>query len=257
MDDSTLEFAIKGEHGLDIFERIDDTGHKRARFHFIATVPDGVASAAELAKLPGFESGARTAEQVFQIAKAFTDDPVLTTPFALAAVPTWPIAAQSDAPLRLFLYVEFFRAWQVTDMAARRLIAQAETDPAMLVRLPPSLPGQILPCMEFNLIHHARPIARLVLKALSDQDEQIAGNDDIAFALRMLGDLCRRAGDFPLALTCFERSIEQGDNPYRRIKAIEAAYLAEDLTALAHHGEAYRAKWPLPEQLARLLEAGK
>lgn len=255
IDDSTLEFAVKGKHGLDIFERIDDAGHKRARFRFIASVPNGVTDAAELAKQPGFEPGSRTAQQILEIAERFNADPSLSAPFELGTVSSWPIAAQSEAPLRVFLYVEFFRAWQVTDMAVRRLIDRATATPAMLVQLPSSLPGHILPCLEFNLVHHAPHLARLVLNALADQEEKITGSDDMAYSLRMLGDLCRRAGDFKLALTCFEQSIDQGDNPYRRLKAIEAAYLAKDPTAVTLHSEAYRAKWPLPEQITRLLEA--
>jgi hypothetical protein len=72
------------------------------------------------------------------------------------------------------------------------------------------------------------------------------------YALRMLGDLCTRAGDHALALACHETAVLSGDNTYRRRKAIEAAHALGDTAARDAHIAAFRDRWPLPRDLAAL-----
>jgi hypothetical protein len=74
------------------------------------------------------------------------------------------------------------------------------------------------------------------------------------YAMRMLGDLCLRAGDPGAALRCFETGVVAGDNPHRRRKAIEAAHLAGDIATRDAHLTAFREKWALPADLAALQE---
>ena len=247
LDDALPEFAVRGERGVDLFARIDDEAHKRARFRCVATLgEDGVLRD----HMP--EAG-RDMAALRATAEALGSDPLLI-PFALADLSSWPKASEFSDPIRLFLYLDFLRAWQVADMAAARfetaLQRNASLTPDDLIKLP----AMIVPILDFNQIGRGIRLARALQPLLSAHvtapafRESTKGNT--GYALRMLGDLCLRGDDAALGLRCYETAVASGDNPFRRRKAIEAARAAKDTAALEKHRQAYAARWRLPADLA-------
>lgn len=254
LDDDLPDFALKGERGIDLFHRLEDRTHKRARYRCIATLsPSGVLQI----HAPDMKRDPETLER---LALSLTEDPI-ADPLSLADPASWPRAAAGLTggadPIRLFLYLDFLRAWQVADMGGARLEAQAEARSAQLPLEPNRIGGAIAPVFDFNRIERGIRLTRLLVPLLAPRVTHPQFRDDsfggTGFALRMLGDLCLRGGEPGLALDCYETAVHAGDNPFRRRKAIEAARLAGDAAALARHRAGYAAQWELPADLS---EAG-
>ncbi|MCB1405282.1 MAG: hypothetical protein KDK01_03245 [Rhodobacteraceae bacterium] len=258
------DFAIQGERGIDLFLRLDAPGHKRARFRCIATLLDGGDAAAGHRDAPSAllidhdPQAKRPAAALLARVAALRDDPLLAQDFTLGDTRGWPRAARVGNPLTLFLYHEFFRAWQVADMTGHRFEAALRRDPDGLPRDGAQLAASIVPVFDFNHLSRGIALARMIEPGLKARIAAPGFADDRAgstgYALRMLGDLCLRAEVPDLALACFETAIAAGDNPFRRRKAIEAALRLSDPERLAAHLAAYRARWPLPKDLAHLTE---
>lgn len=252
LDDDPIEFAVHGERGVDLFRRVEDLGQKRAHFRCIGMIVGNSATA----PVVDFESHiGRDPEKLRNLANRLTDPSVLR-PFAIADTRTWPRAALSANPLSAFLYLEFFRAWQVADMAGHRIEAELTRDPQTLPQAPAHVAGAITSVFNYNQLARGVTLAKTVEPVLKARITATGFNDDkpgnIGFALRMLGDLCLRADEPALALTCFETAILASDNPYRRRKAIEAAQIAGNQGRVADHISAFSAKWPLPADLAQI-----
>jgi hypothetical protein len=245
MFDDLPDFALRGECGTDIFQRLGDEGQRRARFRCVATVADGRV----IDHLP---EDRRDPARLLALAARIEGDP-LSRPLSLTDPQGWPLAARDGDPIRLFLHLEFLRAWQVADLAADRLIRQVTADPSALPQEPGKLSGAVAPLMEFNRLSRAVDLARLAVPVLARRLAAPGFADDkggnTGFALRMLGDLCLRRAEAALALTCFETAVAAGDNPFRRRRAIEAAVAAGDAEAADRHRTAFAARWRLPDDL--------
>ncbi|MBN8293826.1 hypothetical protein JI664_17780 [Rhodobacter sp. NTK016B] len=249
-EDDPTEVAARGETGIDLFTRITDPNQKRARFRCIATLrADGT--------FEPLDAAAKRKERALTALAQQMDASVFAKPLSFTDPQGWPRAATGGDPLRLFLYLEFFRAWQVADLAATRFEARLARDPASLPPEPGTLASAIAPVLDFNRVTLGLSLARLSQPVLAKRVTAPGFRDDshggTGYALRMLGDLCLRGGDAALALSCFETAVDAGDNPFRRRKAIEAARLVGDREAISRHRTGYKLRWQLP---ADLTEAG-
>lgn len=291
LDIERPEVALRGERGIDIFLRSEDAQRKRARFRCVATLvgatenpPDGDRGAApdgDWGATPNQEPrlilhepiARRDRARLGAAARELVSIEARTRPFSLVDPAGWPRAADWPDPLRLFLYHELFRAWQVADMAWRRLESRLSREgeaPTAIPGIPetpdiPDTPGAlaalIAPLYDFNRLSAGTRAARWIQPVLHRRvtapgwrDERSGGT---GYALRMLGDLCLRAGEPALALACFETSAATGDNPFRRRKCIEAARAAGDADAVARHIAAFRDRWPLPDDLAAVEQGAR
>lgn len=245
MFDDLPEFAIKGECGIDIFVRLDTPGERRSRFRCVATV----SGARVIDYAP---EDRRDPAALLALSRGLADDP-LGRPLSLADAGTWPLAGTGGDPIKVFLHLDFFRAWHVAEIAAERLQRQVAADPSALPLEPGRLAGTVAPLMDFNRLDRGTALARLALPVLQRRLAAPGFADDAGggtgYTLRMLGDLCLRRGEAALALTCFETAISAGDNPFRRRRAIEAAVALSDGDAAERHRAAYAERWPLPADL--------
>jgi len=257
-DSDPIEFAIRGERGIDIFVRLDDASQKRARFRCIATIT-GTPETFDVADFEPHEG--RDEKRLIALGNKFLGDQILAHPFALGDIATWPSVADADNPVAVFLHLEFFRAWQVADMASRRLLTALAQGSASLPMAQGQLAGAIAPVLDFNQVSRGVALTRLLAPMLQAMMTNPQYRDDPAgstgFALRMLGDLCLRADEFAQALTCFELAVVAGDNPHRRRKVIEAAMAAGNHARADQHLKAYSARWHLPDDLAKLASGGR
>ncbi|MFN4099678.1 MAG: hypothetical protein ACK4GT_07870 [Pararhodobacter sp.] len=252
-DDDLPDIALRGETGIDLFRRLDDEGQRRARFRCLATLDPGgslILHAPEARPDPA---------RLTALAQALAGDP-LTRPLSLTEPASWPTAADGGDPIRLFLYLEFLRAWQVADLAGARLESQlARSGAAALPEEPGRLAGAVAPVFDFNRIARGVRLAQAIVPLLAARIALPGFRDDrhggTGYALRMLGDLCLRAAEPALALRCFETAVAAGDNPFRRRKAIEAARAAGDAEAAARHRAGYAARWTLPADLTETGDA--
>lgn len=252
-DADTSEFALYGDGRIDVFLRVDDPARKRARFRCIAMIKgDG-----DTASVIDFEPHlGRDTEALAVRARRQLSDPVLGHSFALNDMRQWPEAAQARDPIEVFLYHEFFRAWQVADLAGQRFQARLASHSGSAPLDTGQFTGAIASIFDYNRLDRGVAIARLLQPNLHARIQQPGFHDDTAgstgYALRMLGDLCLRADDPILGLACFETALAAGENPFRRRKAIEAAAAAHDPSRLEHHLQAFEAQWPLPADLLAL-----
>ena len=245
LDAEIPEFPVRGETGIDLFQRLEDPSQRRARFRCVATVQgDTVIDHQPEARRP--------AERLRALAGTL---PVALPALSLADSRDWAGLAQATPdPLALFLYLEFLRAWQVVEFAARRFDRQLDQAPGTLPDAPGALAGAVAPLFDMNRTGRGMALARRLVPLLRQAVATPGYRDDRAggtgYALRMLGDLSLRGGDPQLALACFETAVDAGDNPFRRRKAIEAARIAGDDAAEDRHRTAYAARWRLPPDLA-------
>ncbi|MCL4674833.1 MAG: hypothetical protein KJZ59_02105 [Pararhodobacter sp.] len=264
-DTDPTDLAIRGERGIDLFQRLESPGHKRARFRCIAMLcepgpgaaPDAARGGDEAARIMDFEPQAtRSAASLMARVQALRDNPALSRAFVLGDTRGWAGVATAGDPLALFLHHEFFRAWQVADIAGHRFQTAVADDPEGLTRDGAQLAGAIAPILDFNRLTRGVALATAIEPVLRARIHAPGFRDDrsgsTGYALRMLGDLCLRADQSALALACFETAIGAGDNPFRRRKAIEAAHMAGNRARLEAHLDAFRSRGPLPADLARL-----
>ena len=246
-------FALRGRGRVDVFLRFEDISQNRARFRCIGMFKgtDDTAPFIDFEPHVGRDIVLLTASIQHQLV-----NPILTQAFSLCDVSTWPKATNAGDPLELFLYLEFFRAWQVGDLAVNQLISKLTRDPVRYTPKPGEVGATLAPIFDYNRMETGVAIAKLMEPVLRLRVNSVGFRDDKAgstgYGLRMLGDLCLRADDPTLALACFETCIKAGDNPFRRRKAIEAAAAAQSTDRLAAHVQDYQAKWKLPADLSHL-----
>lgn len=246
MFDEVPDFAIRGERGVDLFQRRDDPAQKRAIYRCIATLGQ--------AGLADHDPGARRdPARLIALAEGLANAP-LAAPVSLVDATTWGGLSRPGASLAVFLHLDFLRAWQVAELAAARFEEACARDPASQIADPARLAGAVGALYDFNRLGRADRLARLLLGPLAMRTAAPGFRDDgpgnTGYALRMLGDLALRNDQPALALRCFETAIGAGDNSHRRRRAIEAARAADDAEALARHRAAYASRWPLPPDLA-------
>jgi len=242
-------FAVQGETGIDLFQRVDDPDARRGRFRCLATLaPGGVLT-------DHHPEDRRDPAPLRALAEALAAEP-LAKPFSLGDSRSFPRAAAAGDPIRLFLYLDFFRAWQVADLAAARLESQLMHDPASLPQDGGALTGAVAPLFDFNRTGRGIALAQAALPVLAPRIAAGGAPGSTGYALRMLGDQCLRGGAAALALRCFETALATGDNAFRRRRAIEAARAAGDSAAAARHRSLYAARWKLPADLAAGQDAG-
>lgn len=248
MFDDVPEFAMRGERGIDLFLRLDDPAQKRGRFRCIATLIEAPRALIDHAPEEGRDRAALT-----ELALRLATEP-LARPLSLADATGWSGLTAAGDPISAFLRLDFLRAWLVVDLAAARFQASLEHGAQALPLDPGKLAGAVAPLHDYNRLGRGVALADVLLTRLQPRLAAGGFRDDGAgntgYALRMLGDLCLRAGEPALALRCFEASVSAGDNPFRRRRALEAARAAANPEAVARHRSAYAARWPLPADLA-------
>jgi len=240
------EFAVAGDHGKDVFRRVDDTNQRRYRYECIATVLEPCGT------IRSYSEHARKHPDKVQAAVArFHQSPFLKHPVTLGDPASYPKATEINRPLDLFLYLDFFRMWQIAEQEISRMADLATSGTSCTG---PEISSVLRLLLDFNQIRRAQPlIAAFIpgLKAIA-----ATGNDDkwqnTGFSLRMIGDLQIRAGQPADALATYEQAIALGDNPHRRGLAIRAAHAAQQAHATIAHLAAYESRWPLPELLAEI-----
>ncbi len=240
------EFAALGERGVDIFRRTDEQNQRRYRYECIATV------APDTGEVTAFVPLAENhPERMRAAAQRLAETPLLSHGFALGNPHAYPQAGMTDQPLEVFIYLDFFRVWQVAEQEISRVAALLESG----ATLGPSETANVLRLLlDFNRLSRATPIIGHVLPSLmmavtkqSDDKWQ-----NTAYSLRMIGDLNFRAGRPHDALSAYEAALALGVNPHRSSLAIRAAHAAQDIEAMKRHLATYESRWPLPKALAQL-----
>lgn len=240
------EFAVAGDFGTDVFRRVDESNQRRYRYECIATVSD-----TDGAVQVYHDHARRHPQTVHKAVDRWREAQFLKHPFALGDPASYPGAVDIGSPLGLFVYVDFFRMWQIADQEICRMLGLAQ---AGTLSTGPEISTVLRLLLDFNRIRHAQPMIVAFLPAL--KDAALAGKDDkwqnVGFSLRMIGDLQFRAGLPAEALAAYELALSLGDNPHRRGLAIRAASAAQDRDAVQKHLAAYTERWPLPEVLAEI-----
>lgn len=231
LGDALPDLAVRGEGGIDVFDRLDQPDHRRSRFRCLGRVvtgPDG-ADRAEAFETAGKQDPGR----LMRAAAALQgQDAALDPAFRLSAATGFPRAQGGAAALLLFLRIDFLRAWTLADQGLQRYLQALGTDPARATERPGETAAQVALAYDFNRIGAGVTLARAILPALPRPDLCADGH---AYALRMLGDLALRGAEAALALDCFEGAIAIGDNPHRRARALAAATALGDAEAIARH----------------------
>lgn len=194
--------ALRGERGIDLFARIMERGQKRPSFRCIATL---VGQGAE-ARLHLYRHALIPHIRVLTgIAAEAQNDPVLAARFSLFDPAGWPQPGAAD-PSRIVQYHDFIAAWQVADAVAQRFLARLEHRPDRLLAEPGALALGIGPLHDFNRLTHGVQAARLLEPVLSkrlDARQPLGeATDSTGQTLRLLDDLCTRAGESELARAC-------------------------------------------------------
>ena len=250
--DDRIDFAILAADRIDLFERRHDETQRRTVFRCFASISGQDAQGA----IVRHDAGAgRSDTDLRTLARRALENPALSQPFSLAAPDGWPRFADARDRMGLFVYLDFFRAWQVADQAAARMVESLAEAPQKFVAALDQIAGPLLPIHDMNLTHRAQALAPVLLPALQARLAQGASQperDTCGYAMRMLGDVLMRASDPAMALQAFALGCSAEDNPFRRRRAIEAAHAANDREALALHAAAFQARWPLPADLLAL-----
>lgn len=240
------EFALSGDRGIDVFRCLDDERHRRHRYECIATVCPDTES------VNGFASHARQNPAKMQaVARTFSESGFLMQDMRLGDPSSYPNSVTGVDPLQLFLYLDFFRAWQVADQAVARV--EERLGGGALLQ-PSEISRTLKLLLDFNRIKRAAPFVAAVLPALLQAATQKSEDrwQNNGFALRIAGDLLRRSGEPEKALVCYEGALALGINPHRCGLAIQAAHDARNLEAVKRHLAAFEENWPLPETLASI-----
>ena len=249
------EFAVRGETGIDLFRRIEEPEKRRSRFECIATLPmaddeslrlDDAKTVFHVRPNDRWRAAMRTALERLRAHEA------LMQPLRLGDLRSFPTGGGAGR-VDSFLYLDFLRAWLVADMTiARTESAVAAGEAPDLATLSTVL--RLL--LDFNRLGRGRALCDAVLPGLIAQVTPKAARADrhanLAYALRLAGDLLLRAGEAARALEAHEAAVMMGENRFRRRRAIEAAVAAGDAVALQRHLALFARRWPLPEGLARL-----
>jgi hypothetical protein len=215
--DDLPDLAVRGEAGIDVFERLDLPDQRRGRFRCLGMVhADG--------RPEIFEAGVDPARLVRMAARL----PVGGLPLDLADATSFPEPGAD--PVHLMLRLDFLRL----SLAAARMLARFEAelaaDPSAAMANPGHVVAHVAQAYDYNRIVAGLRIARAALPVIPTHADQNHG-----FAFRMLGDLALRGGEARLALACFEAALATGDNPHRRARARAAAVALGDPAALARH----------------------
>ena len=249
------EFAIRGEGGIDLFRRVEEPDKRRSRFECIATLP-----CADDALWPEgdarFIFHTRPTPQLRAAARhavaRLRANPALAALLRLGDLRSFPVGAGFDG----FVYLDFLRAWMLADMT----IARAET--ALAAAEAPDLPmiSTVLRLLlDFNQQARGRAFCDAALPGLlarvAPRTARADRHGNLAYALRLAGDLLLRTGDPVRALEAHEAAVMMGENRFRRRRAIDAARAAGDAAALERHLALFARHWPLPDDLARLRAA--
>ena len=248
------EFAIRGEGGIDLFRRVDEPEKRRHRFECIASLPwsddsnlprDDAGAVFHIRPNPHLRAALRAALARLQ------DHEARMQPLRLGDLRSFPGAAA--AGFDSFVYLDFLRAWLVADMTIAR------TESALAAGEMPdhaTLSTALRLLLDFNRLGRGRALCNAVLPGLIGQVTPRAARSDrhanLAYALRLAGDLLLRAGDPARALDAHEAAVTMGENRFRRRRAIAAALAAGDGPALERHLALFARRWPLPADLAQL-----
>ena len=158
LDAEIPEFPVQGETGIDLFQRLEDPSQRRARFRCTATVRDGTV-------IDHQPERRRPAARLRALADSL---PRALPPLSLTDSRTWAdLTLAARDPLALFLYLEFFRAWQVAEIAARRFEAQLDRAPDTVPAAPGALTGAIAPLYDLNRTGRGMALTRRLLPLLS------------------------------------------------------------------------------------------
>lgn len=274
------DFAVRGERGIDLFRRREDVVQRRARFVCLATVlpagdegdtaPGSRARAQALAQTPSHADGRlmlchepgarRIAAALWQAVARFEAAPLLHASLTLGDATSQPAAApgtSSAALAGLFPYVEFLRERLLAETALARFETALGEGPHGPVRMDPAeLATHLRLALDYNMIARgaalATPLSPLLRERARARDLPRALTEPTGYALRLLGDLCLRAGTVQAAaqaLELFEAALALGENPFRRRRAIEAAAAAGQAEACRAHLRAWPDNQPLPDDL--------
>ncbi|TVS05897.1 MAG: hypothetical protein EA407_01320 [Rhodobacteraceae bacterium] len=240
------EFALSGERGIDVFRRVEDENHRRHRYECLSTVipdSDEVRCFAPYAR--------KFPERMRAAAHAYLESRFLAQRMAFGDPSTYPDSGVSERPIELFLYLDFFRSWQVGEQEIARVERALQQGTSLR---PPEVSGVLRLLLDFNRLRRAAPIMNALWPMLNEAASLGAEDQwqNTGFALRMLGDLQRRSGRPERALAAYELSLALGVNAHRCGLAIEAAHEAGDRDAVKRHLATYEERWPLPEQLAEI-----
>lgn len=243
MISAVAEFAVAGDMGLDVFRRVDDRNQRRYRYECIATVAgnaDDVTAHQDYA--------AEHPERVLAAAARYRELSFLHQSVVLGQPASYPRACDTGSPMAVFLYLDFFRMWQIAEREIARMTALAPGDAGYSG---PEMSAVLKLLLDFNRLHDAEPLIEAFLPQLLERAAR--GKDDkwenAGYALRMIGDLQMRRGQPAAALRAYAGALALGDNPHRRGLAIRAAHAAADRDATSRHLEAYVRQWPLPDAL--------
>lgn len=246
MPGQIADLAVAGDLGTDIFRRVDERNQRRYRYECIATLIDG-----DTRLIAHTDSAADHAETIFALAEKLHAAGFLRLKFALGDPASYPRAEQIGAPFALFLYLDFFRMWQIAEQEISRMSAILSAGESCDA---PEISTMLRLLLDFNQIRRAAPVIDLVLPRLLKIAQ--SGRDDkwqnTGFSLRMIGDLQMRAGQPDAALAAYEASISLGDNPHRRGLAIRAADAAGKHAETMRHLAAYTGQWPLTAPLEKI-----
>ncbi|MFN7002537.1 MAG: hypothetical protein ACK4NW_03770 [Roseinatronobacter sp.] len=243
MQDMIAEFAVAGDFGTDVFRRVDDRNQRRHRYECIATITD-----AGTRLIAYHDIAEEHPERMFVAARQFHDAGFLAQRFALGDPTSYPRAAEIGGPFKLFLYLDFFRLWQIAEQEITRMTALAQSGTSCSA---PEIATGLRLVLDFNRIRDARAL----IEGFTPQLMAIArsGKDDkwqnAGFSLRMVGDLHMRAGDPVSALAAYDGAILLGDNRHRRGLAVKAAHAAGLRVETIMHLEAYQRRWTPTDQI--------
>ncbi|MGL4413549.1 hypothetical protein [Roseinatronobacter monicus] len=246
--DQIPEFAVESEHGTDVFRRVDTPKERRYHYECIATV-NWSGSRPEVTSY--HEDARKAPERMIAAATRLRETSVLGQGFVLGNPRSYPLPDTPGVQLDLFVYLDFFRHWQITAMEIARIKALVQSGGTLK---PPDISRIFRLLLDANQVSQAQFFVKAFFPYLLrvSQEKKDDRWQNAAYALRMIGDLQLRAGQKRQALQAYEASIALADNPFRRGLAIQAAYAAGDRAAALRHIESYEGQWRLPERLATI-----